>query len=163
MSVLVCRRKESRLEVIVFAEKLRSELIDLTHRTFGIKNLEHLLRPEKARGQLKKKDIDFYCSVLQLSKESVLRAATMLTDNVSAANSIYPILDAEWEQRRIYQDNAIANCRQIIKELQHVVAIFDIDINTYERYINDINREIGLIKNWRQKDYNLCHSKKGNI
>ena len=37
-------------------------------------------------------------------------------------------------------------------ELQLVVEIFDVDLNLYNRYVKAIDREIGLIKRWRQRD-----------
>ena len=30
--------------------------------------------------------------------------------------------------------------------------IFDVDLNLYNRYVKAIDREIGLIKRWRQRD-----------
>ena len=51
-----------------------------------------------------------------------------------------------------YQNAAIVNCEQLINELQRVVEIFDVDLNVYNRYVKAIDREIGLIKRWRQRD-----------
>ena len=57
-----------------------------------------------------------------------------------------------YETRRDYQNAAIVNCEQLINELQRVVEIFDVDLNLYNRYVKAIDREIGLIKRWRQRD-----------
>ena len=86
------------------------------------------------------------------SKQRIDRIASLLTSNVRAANSIYPTSIREYERRREYQNDAIANCEQLIKELQHVVEVFRVDINLYGRYVQAIDREIGLIKKWRQRD-----------
>lgn len=56
------------------------------------------------------------------------------------------------EQRRDYQNAAIVSCEQLINELQRVVEVFEVDVNVYGRYIKAIDREIGLIKKWRQRD-----------
>ena len=56
------------------------------------------------------------------------------------------------EQILYYQNAAIVNCEQLINELQRVVEIFDVDLNLYNRYVKAIDREIGLIKRWRQRD-----------
>lgn len=69
----------------------------------------------------------------------------------------------EYEQRRDYQNNAIINCEQILKELQRIVEIFEVDVNTYGRYVNAIDREIGLIKKWRQRDNKIKAYLQGNI
>ena len=89
--------------------------------------------------------------------------ASSLTNNVRAANSLYPTSLHEYEKRRDYQNIAIANCEQLIKELQRVVEIFEVDINIYGRYIRAINREIGLIKKWRQRDNKIKSYLQGNI
>lgn len=89
--------------------------------------------------------------------------ASQLTNNIRAANSTYPTSMLEYEQRRSYQNNAIVNCEQIIKELQRIVEIFNVDVNTYGRYVKAIDREIGLIKKWRQRDNRIKSYLQGNI
>ena len=54
--------------------------------------------------------------------------------------------------RRDYQNTAIVNCEQLIKELQRIAEIFEVDLNLYGPYVRAIDREIGLIKSWRQRD-----------
>jgi hypothetical protein len=78
--------------------------------------------------------------------------ASSLTNNLRAANSLYPTSMHEYEIRRDYQNIAIANCEQLIKELQRIVEKFDVDVNQYSKYSKAIDREIGLIKSWRQHD-----------
>lgn len=85
------------------------------------------------------------------------------TSNVRAANSLYPTSMAEYERRREYQNNAIVNCEQLIKELQRVVEIFEVDINLYNRYVKAIDREIDLIKKWRQRDNKIKSHLQGNV
>ena len=78
--------------------------------------------------------------------------ADSLTAHIRAANSINPMSMYEYHQRRSYQNAAIANCEQIKMELQKVVEVFNVDINLFCPHINAVNREIGLIKKWRQSD-----------
>ena len=40
--------------------------------------------------------------------------------------------------------------------------IFEVDVNTYGRYVNAIDREIGLIKKWRQRDNKIKSRLQGN-
>lgn len=47
------------------------------------------------------------------------------------------------------------------KELQRTIDIFEVDVNAYEPYVKDINREIELIKKWRQKDNQIKTHLKG--
>lgn len=58
----------------------------------------------------------------------------------------------EYEIRRDYQNAGIVNCNQLIGQLQHVVDVFNVDLNIYSKYIKAIDREIELIKKWRQRD-----------
>lgn len=96
-------------------------------------------------------------------KTRIDQLASQMTNNIRAANSTYPTSMSEYEQRRSYQNNAIINCEQIIKELQRVVEIFEVDINTYGRYVKAIDREIGLIKKWRQRDNKIKSYLQGNV
>lgn len=94
-------------------------------------------------------------------KNRIDQLASMLTSNIRAANSIYPTTLHEYEQRRDYQNTAIVNCEQLLKELQRIVEIFEVDVNLYSRYVKAIDREIGLIKKWRQRDNRIRSQLKG--
>ena len=75
--------------------------------------------------------------------------------------SIYPTTLHEYEKRRDYQNTAIVNCEQLLKELQRIVEIFEVDVNLYSRYVKAIDREIGLIKKWRQRDNRIKSQLRG--
>lgn len=152
MSVLVSKRKESRFEAIVFSIELHGMLIDLMQRSFGVKDLDQLVRVRYARGKDETEDFNRYRYLMQNFKSRIDQLASQLTGNVRAANSIYPTTLKEYERRREYQNSAIVNCELLIKELQRVVDIFEVDVNVYGEYIKAIDREIGLIKKWRQRD-----------
>lgn len=152
MSVLVSDRKESKLEVIVYSLELRNMLIELMQRNFGVKDLNRMVRLRYAYGKDDREDFHKYHYLMSGFKKRIDELASMLTGNLRAANTIYPTSMYEYEQRRGYQNNAIVNCEQILKELQQVVEIFEIDLNIYDRYVKAIDREIGLIKKWRQRD-----------
>ena len=55
----------------------------------------------------------------------------------------------------------VVNCEQLLKELQRIVEIFEVDVNLYSRYVKAIDREIGLIKKWRQRDNRIRSQLKG--
>lgn len=163
MSVLVSDRKESKFEAITYSVELRCLIIELMQRGFGVKDINAVAR---RRYVIKKDDIENptkYIYLIQNFKNRIDKTTSLITHNVRAANSIYPTSIAEYEQRRSYQNMAIANCEQIISELQQIVEIFDVDINIYGKYIQAIDREIGLIKKWRQRDNKIKSYLKGNI
>lgn len=150
--VVVSRRTESKFEAVVYVTELNDMLIELMQRGFGVKNLDHYVRVKFAYGDIKKEDFDHYHWMMVEFKRRMNQTASSLTYNVVAANTIYPTNMHEYEMRRDYQNQAIVNCEQLLHELQRIVDIFDVDINVHERYVKAINREIGLIKNWRRRD-----------
>lgn len=163
MSVLVSDRKESKFEAITYSVELRNLLIELMQRGFGIKDINAVAR---RRYIFRKDDIENptkYIYLIQNFKNRIDKTTSLITHNVRAANSIYPTSIAEYEQRRSYQNIAIANCEQLISELQQIVEIFDVDINIYGKYIQAIDREIGLIKKWRQRDNKIKSFLQGNV
>lgn len=154
-SVPLSRRKESKLEVIVYSIEIHDMLLDLMQRHFGVKDLDQLVRVRYARGKDAKENFERYHYLMTNFKTRIDSLASQLTNNLCAANTIYPTSMREYEQRRGYQDSALVNCEQLIKELQRVVDIFEVDVNVYARYSKAIDRETGLIKRWRQKDNRL--------
>lgn len=152
MSVLVSKRKDSSLEVLIKSIELHNMLIEFMQRNFGIKDLEHFVQLRYAYGEDDKEDYSKYRFLLFESKRRINYIASSLTGNLRSANSIYPTNLMECDKRRSYQTEGILDCELLIKELQHLIDIFYVDINVYKRYVEAIDKEIGLIKNWRQKD-----------
>lgn len=159
MSVLVSRRKLSKYESITFSEQIHDNLVDLGRRNFGIKDVDQIVRSSYAHGRIKNEDFEYYRSLLSTYKMRVEQTASLLTANLRAAHSIYPTSMEEYHTKRRFHDNAIANCCQIKNYLQQIVGIFDVDINLYGQHIKDIDREIDLIKDWRQR----CNVEKSYI
>lgn len=152
MSVLASNRKESKFEAVTYSIELRRMFTELILRDFGIKNPERLVRSKYMQSKEMSEYFSRYRYMMHTEKETIDKLCVLLTNNLRGANSIYPTSMREYEQRRDYQNFAIVNCEQLVKELQRVVDLFDVDINLYVRYINAIDREIGLIKKWRQRD-----------
>lgn len=163
MSVLASKRRESKFEAITYSIELHNMLLDLMQRSFGVKDLEHFVRVRYAYGKDETEDFAKYRYLMSNFKNRIDQLASQLTNNVRAANSTYPTSMREYEQRRDYQNSAIINCEQIIKELQRIVEIFEVDINIYSRYVKAIDREIGLIKKWRQRDNKIKAYLQGNV
>lgn len=162
MSVLVSKRTESKFEAITHSVELHDMLIDLIQRNFGVRDIEKFVRSRFAYS-VEEDEYAKHRYLMHNFKSRVDQLASQLTSNVRAANSLYPTSMSEYERRREYQNNAIVNCEQLIKELQRVVEIFDVDINLYGRYVKAIDREIDLIKKWRQRDNKIKSHLQGNI
>lgn len=152
MSVLVTDRKESKLEAITFSLELHDILIQFMQRSFGVKNFERIIRSKYGDSTDFGQEMSNSRFLMYRFKVRINDTAMLLTSNVRAANSIYPTTLHECDVRRDYQNAAIGNCEQLIKDLQQIVDVFDVDVNVYGQYIEAIDREIGLIKKWRQRD-----------
>ena len=107
MSVLVSDRTESKFEAITYSIELHDMLIDLMQRSFGVKDLDQLVRVRYAHGKDATEDFSRYRYLMLNYKNRIDQLASMLTSNVRAANSIYPTTLHEYEKRRDYQNTAI--------------------------------------------------------
>lgn len=152
MSVIKAKRKLSRFEVLVHANNLHDMLLELMQRNFGVKDVKQLVRKKYLFSKEQSVQHAYYRMVMGQSKERIDHLCRLMIDNVRAANSIYPRSQAELEQRRGYQNDAIVNCEQIKAELMRIVTVFEVDINIYAQYLHAIRYEIDLVKNWRQSD-----------
>lgn len=152
MSVLAAKRKLSKFEPVTYSEDLHKMLTELIQHSFGIKDMGTIVRRQYKAGNCEKDEYWKYYFLLHNAKTRVDNLASELTSYVRGANSIYPTNMTEYLERRKEQDLAINVCEQIIKELQHVVEVFDVDLNLYYRHVKAIYREIDLIKDWRQRD-----------
>ena len=83
-------------------------------------------------------------------RDEMMDTMKKLIDNIVAANTIYPIDEAELSTRRAYQTSAIANCEQLLQELQYIMEVLPIDVNKLLKYVDMIQKEIGLLKGWRK-------------
>ena len=114
MSVLVSDRTESKFEAITYSIELHDMLIDFMQRSFGVKDLDQLVRVRYAHGKDATEDFSRYRYLMLNYKNRIDQLASMLTSNVRAANSIYPTTLHEYEQRRDYQNTAIVAHDRII-------------------------------------------------
>lgn len=152
MSVLQIKRTESKFEPISYSMELHKMLREFMQRNFGLKDLGKWVRNRNLEARPYEDEYNKYHYLMYTHKKEIDRLAALMTSNVRAANSIYPHVAYEAERRRLHQDDAICNCESIVKELMVIVDTFEVDINTYKRYISAIDLEIRLIKKWRQKD-----------
>lgn len=152
MSVLLSDRKESKIEVLTYSIEIHKMLIELMQRSFGVKDVDGFVRIRYAYGKDDKEDFSKYRMLMHNFKVSINSFADSLTANLRAANTIYPQSIPEYHQRRSYQNAAIVSCEQIKMELQKIVEVFEVDVNKFGPIIKAVNREIELIKRWRQSD-----------
>ena len=85
-------------------------------------------------------------------RENILLILRNLINNITSANTIYAVNESEVEDRRRYQTEAIANCEQLLQEMQYVISVLPCDINKFMPYVGLIEEEIKLLKGWRKSN-----------
>lgn len=106
MSVLVSDRTESKFEAITYSIELHDMLIDFMQHGFGVKSVDDYVRLRYAYGKDDRENFSKYRFMMQNFKNRVDQLAALITNNVRAANTIYPTNLHECEMRRDYQNTA---------------------------------------------------------
>ena len=80
-----------------------------------------------------------------------------LLNKLILANCIFITNMLEYDQRRLYQDEALGHCANIIVELQYIEEKFRgrVNVNKYSNLISLMEKEQSRIKGWRQSDKKL--------
>lgn len=85
-------------------------------------------------------------------RDVIIQILQEMVANITSANSIYATKDFEFDMRRKYQDEAIICCYKLYQELQYIISIFNTDLNKFVPIIEMIEKEVDLLKGWRQSD-----------
>lgn len=168
MSVIKSKRKKSQFEVFHHLTKMRQRITDLLLRDFGYSFEKFNKKLEKRYGgksyeeltdaqkhdydRQKKRNEAFDEWFVMRERETIMECLHALNEHVYVANSIYPTCQEELTERRLHQDIAIGQCFRMVQELQYAIETLPVDVNVYLRFAEDIEKEISLIKGWRQAD-----------
>lgn len=179
MSVPKNKRNLSSLEFYHTAIRLRREVTLLLLRDFGIKDKVrntrmlaqiHGIEPEDEaalKSILEKYGMEnsiveeFPEWLVDKMRSSIMDILRDLILNITAANSIYPVNEPEFYERRVRQDGAIGNCEQLLQEMQYIISIIPVDAQKYMRYVEMIEKEIALLKGWRKSDNKILSRIRG--
>lgn len=85
-------------------------------------------------------------------RDAIYNAAQDMILSLTHANTIYITNMYEYNERRRYMTKAIGDCEYIIQEIQFAIRSFGIKPNKYALLIEDIDKLITSIKNWRKAD-----------
>ena len=168
MSVVVRKRKQSGFEVFDQLARIRVEITNLIFRDFGFNYDKIEMHAGKLFGQyqmaeLRKLDPEtrelkliritedekHYIKDTSQTVKDLLRQATA---EVHIANDIIPTRWAEYDERRLRQDRAVGYLHVLTLELESIIDDLPVNANVFFRIATLIDREIGLIKSWRQSD-----------
>lgn len=170
MSVPSYMRKLSSMEFYKNAVDLRRELTDWMMRDFGSKytkkSVQQVIKNIDSSDQKIIDDVfakygktpnqqfksDYPSWFFDFERDVLMKLLHEMVANITSANSIYASHEFEFDMRRKYQNKAIANCYQIYQELQYITSSFNSDMNKIVRLLDAIEKEIDLLKGWRQSD-----------
>lgn len=96
----------------------------------------------------------------------IMRILQELIENITTANSIFPsndFLHEEYAMRRKYQDEAISNCYNLYQELQYISSCFNSDLNKFIPFLEAVEKEVNLLKGWRQSDNKTRKERKNKL
>lgn len=169
MSVPKSDRSISKMDFYKNAIELRKDFTGLLLRDFGVKKRRWEISDFEGSYHISGEDAEVLqelCHKYEINglvteypqwlieneRNNILRILNELICNITTANTIFPDNVTEYEDRRLFQDHAIANCEQLFQELQYCIDIFPVDANKYMSFVDKINREIKLLKGWRKGD-----------
>ncbi len=176
MGVPKSRRKESRFEAQHHYIRLRSEVTTLMLLDFGFSKEKHEESIERYREnhksaanvdevveRYKKKCESFHKWFIDKECDAVLDILRKIESEFTTGNSIYPSETPakmlEFCERRKHIDEAIAQCYVLKQELQYIIRTLPVDLNKYERFAVEIDKQIALYKGVRQSDNRLIRQK----
>ena len=176
MGVPKSKRKESRFEAQHHYFRLRSEVTTLMLLDFGFSKEKYEASIERYREnhksaenveevveRYKKKCESFNKWFIDKECDAVLDILRKIESEFTAGNSIYPSETPakmlEFCERRKHVDEAIAQCYVLKQELQYIIRTLPVDLNKYERFATEIDKQIALYKGVRQSDNRLIKPK----
>jgi hypothetical protein len=146
MSVLKNKRGLSKLEFYHNARRMRKELTLLTLQDFGIHSRGAAFKATTGSQQPE----GFYDELIVEFSRNIRNLLRDMMRNIIAGNTIYPVNEAEIQERRCYQTAAVINCEQLLQELLYCEDVMPIKISKFMPYIEKIELEIKLLKGWRK-------------
>lgn len=150
MGVIVAERNLSKCQAVMSAVELKAKIHDLCIRDLGIKDIERVVRQKYIYGKDPYENMPKYVLELHQTKQRLHFLSDELIANTRAAYRTKMNCRRKCDLRLDYQEKAVNNCEMMIGKIQDAVDFFWVDINIYRQYIEAIDKEIGLIKDWIQ-------------
>lgn len=144
----------SKVDAINNAEYLHDEIDAFVVDNFGITDDDIQIKTKYSYGDLNTEDkVQNRIIVLEHAKNRIEMWSGNAVGGLRAANAIFPKTPKDLEQRRYYQNQAVAEYTRILGELKHVMETFsDINVSRLSDLHTKIRDEISLIKKWRRSD-----------
>lgn len=175
MSVPKWRRSGSKLDAFYEAVKLRHIVTQMIMRSYGMKAKYKSLIPDRLREEYPDlvklfQRVDKYQQkveetkvlskyddwIVSRTRNNLFKYTSNLVANISAANEIKCTLDFEFRKRISLEDDAISDIANIRQEVQFVEEFFDIDLNKYMEFSEQLEKTKNYLYRWKKstvKDY----------
>jgi len=179
MSVIKEKRSLSELEFYHNALKLDKELNQLLLKDFGIRDKVRELKYFCNIKKLDSEDKETFLKIVEkyrmdenivesyplwlidYYRKCILDDMQKLFKNITEANSIYPVNISEWEDRRKYQTQAIADAQNLLLTMNRIIYNLPVNTNKMMRFVDMITLEIKLLRGWRKSGNKLLKKLKG--
>lgn len=179
MSVIKEKRSLSELEFYHNALKIDKELNLLLLKDFGIRDKVRELKYFCDIKKLDSEDKEMFLKIVEKYKmdeniiesyplwlidyyrECILDDMQELFKDITEANSIYPVNISEWEDRRKYQTQAIANAQDLLLTMNRIINNLPVNANKMMRFVDMITLEVKLLRGWRKSGNRLLKKLKG--
>lgn len=136
MSVKKHDRTESKVEFERAYFAIHDDAVLLIHNSFG--------------GDKEKREA--YKDYLHVVSRKVLADILDIGTEIRIANSIYPKVSAELDERRIHQDKAIGICFDLLTKYQLIMHTVGTKDDKYVEEIRHLMHQINCLKKWRASD-----------
>lgn len=169
MSVPKWRRSESRLDAFYEAVKLRHIVTQIIMRSYKLKTNFKSLIPDRLRNEYPElaklfEKIDRYQEtteetkllskydewIINKTRSNLFKYSSNLVAHISAANEIKCEIDEEFRQRILLEDAAIGDIASIKQEVQFVEEFFNIDLNKFMNYDEQLERTKHYLYRWKK-------------
>ena len=171
MAMVARLRHESRLEVYVNAIRLRFVITYYLLNDFGakdkVRDFKIILKHLSEEQQKEYKEVLDAVKNLMTQGNAIIRekfpkwwikerrreidrTLFCLCQNITAAASVYPVEDCEFQLRVAYIDKAIICCEVLLQEFNFIIDTIHPGIDKYAAIANEIQKEIAMLKNWKK-------------
>lgn len=177
MSVPSWRRTTSKLDAFFEAVKLRHIVMTMVARNFGLKipdQCERLVssqlresypelkaffdRVDEYQDEAERQNLlrEYDQGIVENARQNLMRFCTNMVSSIAGANEILCKIPKEFEQRIIVTDQAISAVADIRQEVLFIEEYFDIDLNRFMEYSEQLDNVKGYLYNWKKatvRDY----------
>ena len=178
MAVPKGERGMTRTEFFIAAYKLHDAIVMLLLRDIGLKTSMRDFKTFAYRAKMSEDDkrqfgnlcekyhidveAEFPSWLMEYYRKNILHCLEDLMTHITNANSVYVDVKSanalnEFNLRRREMWLAISSCERLYQQFQSAIRLLPVDASKYSRYTEQIQKELGYLKDWKKSDNRLLH------